>query len=258
MRRENGARFVTISVVSHGHCEHLKRLFADLDAQEDISTAKIVLTLNKPDEKFESSQYANLLVETIHNEMRKGFGANHNAAFQRCDTEFFLILNPDIRLSAKTSLRNLLSVARSQKKSGLFAPKVVNSGGGIEDSVRTNLSPFAIVRRALKIDGIGLGCLSARRKPPFFWVAGMAMLVHAHAFGSVGGFDERYFLYCEDYDLCARLFLSGYAIHCVNEVEFIHDAQRDSHRSREHLKLHLKSLFKVWISQAYWGIVFRR
>ena len=89
---------------------------------------------------------------------------------------------------------------------------------------------------------------------PFYWLAGMFLMVRAAAFTAVGGFDERYFLYCEDYDLSARLFNAGYPIAQVQAARAVHDAQRDSHRSLRHLKLHVVSLLKVWTSVAFWRV----
>jgi len=91
----------------------------------------------------------------------------------------------------------------------------------------------------------------AVRGKGFFWVAGMCVLVNANAYREINGFDERFFLYCEDYDLCARLYNRGYAIHFDAGSRVIHEAQRDSHRSFKHLKWHLSSLFKVWCSFAF-------
>jgi N-acetylglucosaminyl-diphospho-decaprenol L-rhamnosyltransferase len=92
---------------------------------------------------------------------------------------------------------------------------------------------------------------------PFRWLAGMCLMINSSAFKAIGGFDERHFLYCEDYDLCARLYVSGHKLLLDRRCRVVHDAQRGSHRSRRHLYLHVSSLVRVWTSRAFWHVVFR-
>jgi GT2 family glycosyltransferase len=93
---------------------------------------------------------------------------------------------------------------------------------------------------------------------PFYWLAGMFLLARADAFQAVGGFDERFFLYCEDYDLCARFYGAGYALASVPAASAVHDAQRDSHRAFKYLRWHVGSLLKVWTSRAFWRVTLDR
>lgn len=89
----------------------------------------------------------------------------------------------------------------------------------------------------------------------FYWLAGMFLAFPAAAFRRIGGFDERFFLYCEDYDICVRLVLDCRQLLKVPTARVIHAAQRDSHRSVRHLRWHLQSLAKVWASGAYWRLL---
>jgi GT2 family glycosyltransferase len=80
----------------------------------------------------------------------------------------------------------------------------------------------------------------------------MFMLVRSEAYAQVGGFDERFFMYCEDFDLCARLRLGGWALQVVTRSRVLHDARRASQSSLRPLLWHLHSLAKVWASATYW------
>lgn len=241
----------TISIVSHGHGDLLQRLLRDLSIQHSIDHCRIVVTLNLPGEPFDQAAHAGLALTVRRNAVPKGFGANHNAAFSHCDAPLFVILNPDIRLPDTRAISRLVG---SGMPSGLLAPSVTNFAGHPEDSVRRNLSPWSLARRALGFDRAPVAQTTTRVGQPFFWVAGMFVVVEADAFRRVNGFDEQFFLYCEDYDLCARLYSAGYTLRITADVKAIHDAQRDSHRSLRHLRWHVTSLLKVWTSAAFWRV----
>lgn len=249
----------TISIVSHGHGLLLDQAVRDLSRQTVRDRLNVVVTLNVADEPFDPSVYGGLRIQVIRNSAPQGFGANHNAAFKHCKDAWFLIVNPDIRLPDASAIERLLATeAHGGCEPGLIAPRIMNSAGGREDAVRSNLSLSSLLSRVVGGRRESLVATLTRAGHPFFWVAGMFVVASSEAFQSVGGFDERFFLYCEDYDLCARLYLSGHSIVVREDVEVIHDAQRDSRRSRRHLKWHLESLMKVWTSKAFWGVVFSR
>lgn len=248
---------LTLSVISHGHGSMLTTLLLDLAALPTLAGVRVIVTLNLPDEPFDPTLFKSLQIDVLRNEHRRGFGANHNAAFARCETAWFAILNPDLRVH-QDPFPPLFEAARRWPDAALLAPRVTDLAGNIEDSVRDNLSPWSLVVRRL------LG----RRHPievheptkvgeRFYWIAGMFMLLRADAFQRVGGFDERYFLYCEDYDLCARMYISHYSLFMVSQAAVVHAAQRDSHRSFRHLRWHLTSICKAWCSRAYWKISFQ-
>ena len=243
----------TVSIVSHGHGRLLHALLTDLERQKGIAAMRIVLTLNLHEEAFDAAAYPTLELKVLRNPQPKGFGANHNAAFAHCNSPWFVVLNPDLRMRDESTLVRLVGEP-PREKDGLVAPFVVNSAGRPEDAVRSNLSlPSLLGRRRLR-RLVPSG--SARQGEPFYWLAGMCLIANSAAYRQVGGFDERFFLYCEDYDLCARLYLAGYELRVDDTATVIHDAQRDSHGSAKHLRWHVSSLLKVWLSSAFWRIVF--
>ncbi len=247
----------TVSVVSHGHGRLLHELLTDLSGQENIAAFSVVLTLNLADEAFDASAYPVLDLTVLRNPRPQGFGANHNAAFAHCRSPWFIVLNPDIRISDRTALQRLTQDT-PLPASGIVAPLVLSSLGIPEDAVRPNLSLPSLLARACGRRDRHMPAGSAIRGRPFYWLAGMCMVASSAAYRQVGGFDERFFLYCEDYDLCARLYLAGYELTVDDSVSVVHDAQRDSHGSAKHLRWHLSSLMKVWLSSSFWKIVFAR
>lgn len=246
---------LTLSVVSHGHGAMLARLLQQLDQQASLKGVRVVVTLNLPNEVFDETPYRRLDLVVVRNDAARGFGANHNTAFLRCETRWFGVLNPDLQLADREPFTRLMASATQLERAGVIAPNVVGSTGQPEDSVRGNLTLRSLATRQLLGRRAPLDVRNpAQRGTKFYWLAGMCLLIDAAAFRNIGGFDERYFLYCEDYDLCARLYNANYAIKWEGEVRIIHEAQRDSHRSMRHLRLHLTSLLKVWLSSAFWRV----
>jgi N-acetylglucosaminyl-diphospho-decaprenol L-rhamnosyltransferase len=248
----------TVSIVSHGHGAMLRQLLGDLDRQAGLKGLRVLLTFNLGAEEFDASAFPNLNIEILRNPQPLGFGANHNRAFQQCTTRWFLILNPDLRLAASPPFDSLIACAEAHSRVGVVAPRVLSSAGAPEDSVRENLTPWSLVQRHWHGDRQPVeldvpACVGS----PFRWLAGMCLLIDSAAFREVGGFDERYFLYCEDYDLCARLYNRGYKLALDRGSTVIHDAQRGSHKSRRYFFWHLSSLLRVWTSQPFWRIVMR-
>jgi N-acetylglucosaminyl-diphospho-decaprenol L-rhamnosyltransferase len=248
---------LTISIVSHGHRNHVLRLLQDLNRIASTRPLKVLLTLNVPEPESGLTAFSSLNVALSPNSQPKGFAANHNAAFVHCNTSWFAVLNPDVRLP-NNPFTALLEVGNGDPRIALLAPRVVNSVGKLEDHIRPNLTPLSLWRRRRGIVETIDASMPAHRSRCFYWFAGMFMLFRSEAFRSIGGFDERFFLYCEDYDICARLFLSGHALALVPYVEVVHDAQRESHRSFKHRRWHIYSLLRVWSSTTYWRILSER
>lgn len=245
---------LTISIVSHGHGFLLVRLLTQLNEQPSLFGMQVIVTLNLRDEILEVSKYLNINLIVVRNLTPRGFGANHNTAFTLCTTPWFGVLNPDLMLVDGEPFTRTLESALKLTDVGVIAPQVVASNGALEDSVRSNLTPWSLIRRRTVDQPLLDVNFAARRGTPFYWLAGMCLLIDAKAFRKIGGFDERFFLYCEDYDLCARLYTAGYAIAIESSAQIIHEAQRDSHRSLRHMRWHIISIMKVWSSAAFWRI----
>lgn len=231
---------LTVSIVSHGQLELIRPLLEQLDRFSRAVTAKVVLTINIPEPDLLAGAAWGFEIERVENAVPKGFGANHNEAFARCATPWFLVLNPDIRFDTDV-LGSLL--AQAAPEAGLLAPRILEPGKPTPEQHRAIITPLEIVSR--KRPGY------ARPAVPD-WIPGLFMLFRSAAYREIGGFDERFFMYGEDFDICARLRLAGWKLQIAEQLQARHDAQRASHRSKRHLYWHITSLLKVWSSAAFW------
>ena len=164
-------------------------------------------------------------------------------------------MNPDIRINEEVFAA--LHACLQDETVGVAAPLVVGPNGMMEDSARRFPTPLRILCKAL--GGCRGSNYTAKDETVFpDWVAGMFMLFRREVFEKMGGFDERYFLYYEDVDLCARLRLQGYKVALSPAVKIVHHAHRSSHRDLKYFKLHLGSMLRFFITPPYWKVCWLR
>jgi len=236
---------ITLSVVSHGQAALVYALLRDLERCD--AKLEIVLTLNVDEVlPFDPAGFRHP-VHVLRNPAPRGFGANHNAAFLHARGRWFCVVNPDIRIN-ENPFPALLSTLE-QRRVGVVAPAIFSPGGRIEDSARRFPTWRILLAKALtRRHTIDYTIDAAPLSPD--WVAGMFMLFRHQTFAETGGFDERYFLYYEDVDLCRRLRRAGYDVMLVPEGKVVHDAQRASHRNLRYLRWHLCSLARYLLLPA--------
>ncbi len=242
----------------------MARLLAQLGTLPAPKLRRVMLIINKPelDEGVvfaDVALAAKLNLHIVRNSHPLGFGANHNQAFRTCvdlygkhGARLFCVLNPDIELPS-TGVANIdlvaaLSDALAQPGVGLAYPKQVDSRGNAADFERALATPQAIVLRQLGLGEIKPGS-------GVDWVNGACMAFRADVFATLGGFDERYFMYCEDVDICLRLQLAGHMMTRV-DASVVHHTHRRTLKNFQHLAWHLRSLLRLWRSDAYRSYVF--
>ena len=220
---------ISISITSHGQFELVKNLLADIEKFcIPESNIEIILTINIPEELPTEFAYS-FPLKIIRNINPKGFGANHNQAFNEAAGEYFCVLNPDIRL-LNNPFPELI-----KNNTGVKAPLITDESGHIQDNAREFLTPLRLLKRLFK--------KTAMKGENPDWVAGMFMVFPKEVYKAINGFDEKYYLYCEDMDLCWRLRKKGYEVTLDKNSKAIHAAQRDSHKKLKYLYWHVKSLF---------------
>lgn len=238
---------VTVSIVSHGQLDMILPLLEQLDHFSAPLIDKVVLTHNLPEPDLLAGRRFSFELKRIHNSTPLGFGANNNQAFKHCSSAWFLVLNPDIRFDAD-ALAPLIGLAAP--RAGLLAPRILEPGKTEPEQHRRIITPLEIL---------------TRRRPGYpipdapDWIPGLFMLFRAQAYREIGGFDEqRYFMYGEDFDICARLQLASWQLQIGEALRVRHEAQRASRTSRRHLYWHVTSLLKLWTSGPFWRLKWAR
>jgi N-acetylglucosaminyl-diphospho-decaprenol L-rhamnosyltransferase len=236
---------VTASIVSHGHGIMVCSLVEDLLGCPEV--ACVVITQNIPEQ---ATYPKDPRVETVRNAKPQGYGANQNTAFASASSPFFCVLNPDIRLKGNPFPQ--LLKAFNDPSVALVAPKIISPDGSKEDSARKFPTARDLLSKAFgRYDGTYFEKPENGLTYPD-WLAGMFLFLRSNAFRKVGGFDERFFLYYEDVDLCWRLHLDGFQVVQDCSVSVVHDARRESHRNVKFARWHLASMARYLIKTRAW------
>jgi len=231
---------ITLSVVSHGQNALVNSLLQDVQ-RVCAGRVTLVVTENAPDSAPLATGSLSCPIELIVNDAVKGFGANHNVAFRRCRTPYFCVCNPDVRLPDDPFPALLAALADS--RAAVAGPLVCSPEGGVEDSARRFPTPWSLLKKAF----------ADRRRPDYptdrgalevDWIAGMFMLFRSEAFRAVGGFDEAYFMYYEDVDICRRLNAAQWRVLYEPRAAIVHQARRRSRRDPLHARHHLASALR--------------
>jgi len=246
---------LVLSVVSHGQRRILVTLLDDL--RRNVATPfRLVVTENIPEDHRDlpAAGYP-FEVDVIRNERPQGFGANHNAALARVNSDLFCVLNPDLRILSDPF--PALTGVLADPHVGVVAPSVTGPDLSPEDHARTFPSVFTLAAKAF---GYRPHVVAPEGQAVYHpdWVAGMFMLFRSETLRALGGFDERYFLYYEDVDLCARLRDRGLDVAVCASASVIHEARRASRRDFRHAWWHLGSAARFLASRPRIALGLRR
>ncbi|MBU6461081.1 MAG: glycosyltransferase family 2 protein, partial [Proteobacteria bacterium] len=218
---------ISISIVSHNQATLVAELLYDIKKLH-LPNIEIIVTFNIDEKVYFCEKDFSFPIIFIKNKIPKGFSANHNAAFNIATGEIFCVLNPDIRL-INNPFESLIKSIKNPNI-GVVGPLVIKPNGNIEDSARHFPNPLTILLRVLSIKNNEEYSIGSEPIYPD-WIAGMFMLFRRDIYWEIGGFDERYFLYVEDVDICIRIKLINKIVMLDPRATIIHKAQRNSKKS---------------------------
>ncbi|HVD41411.1 MAG TPA: glycosyltransferase family 2 protein [Solirubrobacterales bacterium] len=161
----------------------------------------------------------------------RGFGAANNRGLETADARYVLFLNPDTEFLGG-DLAELLAALDHRPHIGLAGARQVGTGGELAPSMRRFPSTLNMLAEALAVERVPLlrrflgervlGPARYDRENRCDWTSGSFMLVRAEALRACGGFDERFFLFSEETDLCWRLKAAGWEVAHLPQVTIRH------------------------------------
>ena len=174
----------------------------------------------------------------IRSPRNRGYGAGVNLGARSCQRELLFICNPDL-VAEPAALARLTEALDAHLDAAVAGPMLLETDGSVYPSGRT----FPDLADALGHGFVGLfwpgnpwtrryRLLGAEqhRAREADWVSGAGFLVRHDAFDAVGGFDEAYFMYVEDVDLCWRLHRAGWGVRYEPSARVVHEQGRSTSR----------------------------
>jgi GT2 family glycosyltransferase len=243
----SGADGWSLSIVSHGHAASVTRLIEDCARLLDPQRFELIVTQNDgADAPLKRGSWRGGF-RLIRNPSPRGFAANHNRALALARRARVAVVDPDLRLHADPFASLEAQLVDSGAR--IVAVQVSDACGRIQDNARHLLTPTSLLRRYLLGVRDAFAVAEAPRRVD--WVAGLFMAMRRDTFKGLGGFDERYHLYCEDTELCLRCWNSGGEVWLTPFEGVVHDARRRTLKSIAHFGWHCASLATLWRSPAY-------
>ena len=243
---------VTASIVLYN--ENLRIIKKTIDSFLNTSVEKkLYLIDNSSNNKLES-YFKHPEIEYIFVGKNIGFGKAHNLVLDKISSKFHLILNPDVEFKPDV-IPSLISVFKNALNVSFITPKIIYPNKELQYICRKHPTFFDLVNRKLKISKNNLFENEYRNQnfnKPFYpdFIHGCFMFFKTEDFKNLNGFDERYFLYMEDADLCRKIDETGKKKLYCPSLEVVHYHQKGSSKSIKLFLYHLSSAIKYFLK---WG-----
>ncbi len=233
---------LSIIIVNYNVKEFLQNLLHSIDkAAQNISHEIIVIDNASDDGSVEFLQKKFPSLKVIANKENLGFGKANNIGMNIAEGKYFLLLNPDTLLSENT-LQEMMSFMERTPGAGMAGCKILNPDGTLQLACRrsfpgpwtsfckvTGLSSFFPNSRIFA--RYNLTYLDENKTYEVDAISGSFMMMRKDVYKKAGGFDENFFMYGEDLDLCYRIQKAGYKVYYVHSTQIIHYKGESTKRS---------------------------
>ncbi|MFB3056355.1 MAG: glycosyltransferase [Ignavibacteriaceae bacterium] len=234
---------LSIIIVNYNVKEFLQNLLHSIEKASLNISHEIIIVDNASDdgsvelirEKFPS-------VKLIANTENLGFGKANNQALEVAKGKYLLLINPDAIVSEDT-LYNMIHFFKDNPEAGLAGCKILNPDGTLQLACRrsfpgpwtsfckvTGLSNF--FPRSRLFARYNLTYLDEDQSYEVDAISGSFMMMKSEVLNTVSGFDEEFFMYGEDLDLCYRIQQAGFKVFYVHTTQIIHYKGESTKRSR--------------------------
>ncbi len=224
---------VTAVIVSYNTRDDLRRCLSSLRDHAELPCRMVVVDNASADGSADMVQAEFPEARLIRNRENVGFSRANNQGLREAAGPYVLVLNSDAAL-IPGALPALVALLDARPRVGALGPRTLNPDGSVQVSFGPALTPLAewrqrrLVRGVKRRDAEALAEAEARAalesEPD--WVSGSCLLARKEALDTVGGFDETFFLYEEDVDLCLRLRRAGWSVVFTPAATVVHHLGR--------------------------------
>jgi N-acetylglucosaminyl-diphospho-decaprenol L-rhamnosyltransferase len=235
---------VTISIVNTSSRE---LLLACLDSLRGVDAEVVVLDNASEDGSAEAVRERHPGVRVIAQQHRAGFGANHNTLIRATSRRYVYVLNEDTT-SEDWGLERMVAYLDANPRVAALGPRLVYPDGRPQASAWRFPGPAVAALGLLTLGRAGVKQSGGAAVRDVDWVMGAAILLRREALDEVGLFDEGFFIYSEETDLCRRLRGAGWQVRYFPGVTVVH------HESQFSAGIPERRINEMWRSRhRYWA-----
>lgn len=262
---------LTITIVSYHNEEDVKCAVESIERFTPADIKKHIFVVDNTDKEAVSEaaetkinteslllleqQYAD--VTCVATGKNLGFGGGHNFVLKDLNSRFHAIVNPDIIL--REDAFSALLTFMQDESIGMCVPRLTDEDGELLSVYRRELTVWDMFLRmflkgAFKKRQAHHTMQDADYSRPFDvpFAQGSFLLIRTELFKKLNGFDERFFLYMEDADLCKRVNAQSRLVYCPYAT-VVHKWERGSHKNGKLFKLHVQSMI-AYFSKWHWKL----
>lgn len=220
---------VSVIIVSYDSGDELLACLESIEAHSDDLDVEVVVI--ETSARADSLDAAKVRFPSIITQLAKGnigYTGGNNLGIQLTRGKYILFLNPDT-LVGEGAINRLRDVARSNADCGAVGPRVLNRDKSVQPSCSRAPTLLRVIASTLLLDRLPLAAVRTRytegdlhKLVRVDTVSGCCMLVPRAVLDSVGGFDEAFWMYCEEDDLCARMRHADYSVYFEPGASIIH------------------------------------
>lgn len=252
---------ITYTVVLYNNSEdQINNLYHNIvEATPKEFLYHIYFVNNSPDNHDLSTFLSTIQDQDVHfsailPKKNLGFGSGNNLAIRKAHSDYHIIVNPDVLIPNSQQILSIIHYMIDEN-AVCVGPKIIGSNGKIQRLVKLPPTVFDMGIRFM-----GPHFFAKRQRKFVCWdeydinhasnnMPGSFLVFKTDVLKRIGGFDERFFLYMEDADICRAMSLEGKCIY-YSGAYVIHDWQRNNAKSLRGILQMLTSMFKYF---SKWG-----
>lgn len=233
---------LSVIIVNYNVKEFLQNLLNSIEKASVNISKEIIVVDNASDDgsvEFLKDKFSS--VKLIENKTNVGFGKANNKALKLAKGKFILLINPDAIVSEDT-FDKMISFFGNTPSAGLAGCKILNPDGTLQLACRRSFpGPWTSFCKVTGLSSLfpksklfaryNLTYLDIEQTNEVDAISGSFMMMRKEVYDKVGGFDEKFFMYGEDLDLCYRIQKTGYKVFYVHTTQIIHYKGESTKRS---------------------------
>lgn len=233
---------LSIIIVNYNVKEFLQNLIHSIEKASPNLTKEIIIIDNASDDgsvDFIKEKFPQ--IKLIANSKNLGFGKANNIGLKQAAGKYILLINPDT-LVAEDTFEKMIKFFESNSEAGLAGCKILNPDGSLQLACRRSFpGPWTSFTKVTGLSSMfpnnkifaryNLTYLDENKTYEVDAISGSFMMMRKEVYEKVGGFDEQFFMYGEDLDLCYRIQKAGFKVYYFHDTQIIHYKGESTKRS---------------------------